>query len=145
MTEPHGDLETLSATFGALADPTRLAILQQLATGPATVGELAAPFDISLPAVSRHLKVLEEARLIRREKEAQWRRCHLEPEALQQAAGWLEQARRFWDDNLESLARYLERQAPDEAQSKEAQPEEAQPEEAQPEEAKNDNDDRSEP
>ena len=134
------DLETLSTTFGALADPTRLAILAQLAGGPATVSELAAPFDISLPAVSRHLKVLESARLIRREKEAQWRRCHLEPEALQQAAGWLEQARRFWDENLESLARYLEDQAPLETPASGSATADTRAKDAHDTEASNDND-----
>ena len=80
--------DQLSATFAALADPTRRAILARLALGEASVGELAEPFDISLPAISRHLKVLENARLIARERDAQWRRCRIEPEGLKAAADW---------------------------------------------------------
>jgi DNA-binding transcriptional ArsR family regulator len=91
-----------------LADPTRRAILERLARDAASVGELAAPFDISLPAVSRHLKVLEQARLIRREKVAQWRRCRLDPAALKLATDWLAQYRRFWEEQLDGLAAYLE-------------------------------------
>ncbi len=103
-----------SVTFAALADPTRRAILERLARDPASVGELAAPFEISLPAVSRHLKVLESARLIRREKDAQWRRCRLEATPLRQATDWLVQYRRFWEQRLDSLAAYLEDLQPDE-------------------------------
>ena len=98
----------LDATFAALADPTRRAILARLAEGPAAVGELAAPFEISAPAVSRHLKVLERAGLISREKRAQWRRCRLEPEALTAAADWIEHTRAFWEGRFDALARYLE-------------------------------------
>lgn len=100
----------LDATFAALADPTRRAIIARLAEGPAPVGELAAPFEISLPAVSRHLKVLEGAGLISREKDAQWRRCHLQPQGLAGAADWIESTRRFWEDRLDSLAQFLRRQ-----------------------------------
>ena len=99
----------LTETFAALADPTRRAILERLAERPASVGELASPFAISLPAISRHLKVLEGAGLIRREKDAQWRRCRLTPAPLKEAAAWIDQTSRFWDDQLDSLARYLER------------------------------------
>ncbi len=100
--------DQLDAAFAALADPTRRAIVARLAAGPAPVGELAAPFEISLPAVSRHLKVLETAGLISREKDAQWRRCHLRPQGLAGAAEWIDSTRRFWDGRLDSLARYLE-------------------------------------
>ncbi|MDJ0946431.1 MAG: metalloregulator ArsR/SmtB family transcription factor [Kiloniellales bacterium] len=100
--------DQLDAAFAALADPTRRAIVARLAAGPAPVGELAAPFEISLPAVSRHLKVLETAGLITREVDAQWRRCHLRPQGLTGAAEWIDSTRRFWEGRLDSLARYLE-------------------------------------
>jgi DNA-binding transcriptional ArsR family regulator len=98
----------LSTTFAALADPTRRAILARLALGEASVGELAEPFEISLPAISRHLKVLEKARLIARERDAQWRRCRIEPEGLKAAADWVEQYRKFWEERLDALADFLE-------------------------------------
>ena len=97
----------LSTTFAALADPTRRAILARLATGEASVNELAEPFEISLPAVSRHLKVLESAGLISRTREAQLRPCKLEPEALRHAFSWMETYRRFWDDSFDRMADYL--------------------------------------
>jgi DNA-binding transcriptional ArsR family regulator len=100
--------DALSLTFSALADPTRRAILERLARGVATVGELAEPFRISLPAISRHLKVLERAGLIRRERDAQWRRCHLAPAPLRDAADWVEQYREFWEGQFDSLAKFLE-------------------------------------
>ncbi len=100
--------DPLSTTFSALADPTRRAILARLATGGATVGELASPFEISLPAVSRHLRVLEHAGLIAREKDAQWRRCRLDPAPLKEAADWVSQYRRFWEERFDALADYLE-------------------------------------
>ncbi|MGH6952589.1 MAG: ArsR/SmtB family transcription factor [Alphaproteobacteria bacterium] len=100
--------DALSATFAALADPTRRAILLRLADGESSVGALARPFRISLPAVSRHLKVLEGAGLIRRERDAQWRRCRLEPRGLRPAADWIERYRRFWEGRLDALAAYLE-------------------------------------
>lgn len=100
--------DALSHTFSALADPTRRAILQRLSLGQASVGELAAPFEISLPAISRHLKVLETARLIERERDAQWRRCRLQPGPLKQAVDWIQQYRRFWEDRFDGLADYLE-------------------------------------
>lgn len=98
---------TLDATFAALADPTRRAIVARLAAGDATVLELAAPFDISLPAISRHLKVLEHAGLIRRGRDAQRRPCSLEPEALAQATAWIEGTRKAWEDRFDRLADYL--------------------------------------
>ena len=98
----------LDHTFAALADPIRRAILARLADGEASVNELAAPFDVSLPAISRHLKVLERARLIERRREAQFRRCALNPEGLKAAAQWLDVYRRFWETQFDSLARYLE-------------------------------------
>jgi DNA-binding transcriptional ArsR family regulator len=101
------DTDPLSATFSALADPTRRAILARLSAGEATVGELAEPFDISLPAISRHLKVLEGAGLISRGREAQWRPCRLEPQALQAVDGWLARYRRFWEDGFDRMEAYL--------------------------------------
>ena len=99
---------SLDATFAALADPTRRAILARRAGSEASVGELAQPFAISLPAVSRHLRVLEDARLIRREKDAQRRRCRLAPEPLHEAADWIEQYRKFWEGRFDALATYLD-------------------------------------
>jgi DNA-binding transcriptional ArsR family regulator len=97
----------LNATFAALADPTRRAILARLARGEATVGELAAPFDMSLPAVSKHLKVLEKARLISRGRQGQWRPCRLRPAGLREAADWLADYRRFWEGSFDRLARFV--------------------------------------
>jgi DNA-binding transcriptional ArsR family regulator len=97
----------LNDTFAALADPTRRAILARLASGEATVGELAAPFAISLPAVSRHLKVLERASLIERKRDGQTRRCRLNPAPLDEAAEWLAFHRAFWTASLDRLARHL--------------------------------------
>lgn len=99
--------DPLSATFAALADPTRRAILARLAQGDTSVSELAAPFDMSLPAVSKHLKVLERAGLITRGRDAQWRPCRLEAAPLKAASGWMETYRRFWDDALDGLEDYL--------------------------------------
>lgn len=100
-------LDPLSATFSALADPTRRAILARLRTGEATVMELAEPFKMSLPAVSKHLKVLENAGLISRSREAQWRPCRLEASPLKEADDWLETYRRFWDESFDRLDDYL--------------------------------------
>src|SRR5213594_4391125 len=99
--------DPLSATFAAIADPTRRAILARLASGEASVTELAEPFTMSLPAISKHLKVLERAGLIARGREAQWRPCRLEAAPLEQAADWLEHYRRFWDQSLGRLDDYL--------------------------------------
>ena len=105
-------MDRLSQTFSALADPTRRAILARLATGAATVGELAEPFDMSLPAVSRHLRVLTDAGLIERHTEAQWRRCTLRGEGLRAAADWMEFYRRFWEIQLDRLDAFLKRTVP---------------------------------
>ena len=99
--------DPLSAKFAALADPTRRAILARLSEGEASVGELAEPFDMSLPAVSKHLKVLEKAGLISRGKEAQWRPARLEPMAMRSIAEWLGHYRRYWDKSFDRLEDYL--------------------------------------
>jgi DNA-binding transcriptional ArsR family regulator len=99
--------DSLSSTLFALADPTRRGILARLATGDATVKELAEPYDMSVAAVSKHLKVLETAGLISRGREAQWRPRHLEAEPLQAVSAWLEDYRRFWDRSLDALAEHL--------------------------------------
>ena len=104
----------LSTTFAALADPTRRAILTRLAEGEASVGELAAPFAMSLPAISKHLGVLERARLIRRRKDAQWRRCALSPEGLRAASEWIGRYERFWTESLDRLAECLDHPEPEE-------------------------------
>jgi DNA-binding transcriptional ArsR family regulator len=100
--------DPLSVTLSALADPTRRAILARLSEGEATVGELAAPVAMSLPAGSRHLKVLEHAGLITRGRTAQWRPCRLEAEPLRDVAGWLDGYRRFWEQSLDRLDDYLQ-------------------------------------
>jgi len=99
--------DQLSMTFAALADPTRRAILARLAQGDATVNELAEPFEISLQAISKHLKVLENAGLITKSRTKQWRRCHLEAEPLAEASEWVERYRRFWEGNFDRLAQHL--------------------------------------
>ena len=99
--------DRLSTTFAALADPTRRAILARLALGETSVGELAEPFDMSLPAVSKHLKVLERAGLIARGREAQWRPARLEAGPLRDVADWIEHYRRFWEQSLDRLGEYL--------------------------------------
>ena len=99
--------DTLSVTLSALADPTRRAILARLAKGEATLNEIAKPFDISLPAVSRHLKVLEGAGLISRGREAQWRPCRLEPRALKAVDNWVSRYRRFWTESFDKMDAYL--------------------------------------
>ena len=109
--------DRLSTTFAALADPTRRAILARLSLGETSVTELAEPFRMSLPAVSKHLKVLERAGLIARGREAQWRPCRLDPEGLKGVDGWLEHYRRFFDESLDRLDDYLR-----ELQAEEAKP-----------------------
>ena len=99
--------DVLDRTFAALADPTRRAILARLANGETTVTELAEPFAMSLPAVSKHLKVLERAGLITRGRHAQWRPCRLEPAPLKDASDWLEEYRRLWEERLDRLDEYL--------------------------------------
>ena len=102
MSDDH-----LSAIFAALADPTRRAILARLTSGEASVTELAEPFEMSLPAITKHLKVLENAGLITRGRQAQWRPCRLEAEPLKDIAQWIEPYRRFWDESLDRLEEYL--------------------------------------
>ena len=97
----------LSTTFAALADPTRRAILARLATGESSVKELAAPFEMTAPAVTKHLKVLQRAGLITRSRRAQWRPCRLEAKPLRDVANWVEQYRRFWDERIDRLEDYL--------------------------------------
>lgn len=100
--------DPLSSTFAALSDPTRRAILSRLAKGSASVNELAEPFDMSLPAISKHLKVLEKANLITRGREAQWRPCHLDAKGLKDVANWLENYRVFWEASFDRLDDYLQ-------------------------------------
>jgi DNA-binding transcriptional ArsR family regulator len=102
------DFDRLSTTLYALSDPTRRAILARLALGESAVGELAQPFDMTLPAISKHLKVLERAGLIARGREAQWRPCRLEAAPLREVAEWAEEYRRFWDQSYERLDEYLD-------------------------------------
>lgn len=101
------ETDHLSATFAALADPTRRAILARLAHGEASVTEIAEPFSMSLPAVSKHLKVLERAGLVSRGRSAQWRPVRLDPAPLKDAAGWIDHYRLFWEESLDRLDAYL--------------------------------------
>jgi DNA-binding transcriptional ArsR family regulator len=101
--------DSISSTFAALADPTRRAILARLALGETSVTKLAEPFEMSMPAVSKHLRVLERAGLITRGREAQWRPCKLKAEPLREAAGWLEEYRQFWEQSFDRLDEYLQR------------------------------------
>ena len=117
-------LDQLSSTFAALADPTRRAILARLVTGEASVTQLAEPFDMSMPAISKHLKVLERAGLIARGREAQWRPCKLEAAPLKDVADWVEHYRRFWTESFDRLEDYLR-----EVHQKEALPVVARPNE----------------
>jgi len=105
-------MDALTTVFAALADPTRRAILARLAKGEATVGELASPFPISLPAVSRHLTVLKRAQLVEQRVDAQWRLCRLTPLPLRDASNWIDTYRRFWDARLDRIAEYLHRTKP---------------------------------
>ena len=113
--------DALSTTFQALADPTRRAILARLASGEASVNDLAQPFAISLPAVSRHLKVLEHARLVTRSREAQWRPCRLDAGPLKEASAWIERYRRFWDDSFDRMGVYIAELQAQEGQAPEGQ------------------------
>ncbi len=99
--------DLLSTTFSALADPTRRAILERLSDGAMSVGQLAEPFEMTLPGISKHLKVLECAGLISRTRDAQWRPCQLQAEPLKDAAAWIEHYRRFWEGSLDRLSDYL--------------------------------------
>lgn len=103
----HMTADSLSETFAALADPTRRAILARLALGETSVTDLAEPFEMSLPAVSKHLKVLERAGLIARGREAQWRPCRLEPGPLKEVDDWVEHYRKFWEQSFDRLDEYL--------------------------------------
>jgi DNA-binding transcriptional ArsR family regulator len=114
-------MTSLDATFAALADPTRRAILARLAGGESSVMELAKPFAMSLPAVSKHLKVLERAGLIARSREAQWRPCRIEPRALKEVDDWLEHYRRFYDESFDRLGDYLKKLQADESKGKGSQ------------------------
>src|SRR5271154_2636484 len=100
--------DRLNSTFAALADPTRRAILARLASGEASVTELAEPFAMSMPAISKHLKVLERAGLIARGRDAQWRPCRLQAAPLHDVAGWVEHYRRFWEQSFDGLDSYLQ-------------------------------------
>lgn len=99
--------DPVTATFTALADPTRRAILARLALGEASVGELTEPFPMSMPAISKHLRILEKAELITRTKEAQWRRCKLRPDGFRTAASWLRDYETFWSESFDRLAEHL--------------------------------------
>ncbi|MEM7585028.1 MAG: metalloregulator ArsR/SmtB family transcription factor [Acidobacteriota bacterium] len=101
-------MDPLSRTLSAIADPTRRAILARLSRGPATVSEIAEPFEVSLPAISKHLKVLERAELIERRRQAQWRPCSLRPEPLKEAADWLERYRVHWEAQFQRLDQLLD-------------------------------------
>src|ERR1700680_2445328 len=109
--------DQLSATFAALADPTRRAILARLLSGERSVTELAEPFDMSMPAVSKHLRVLERAGLIARRRDAQWRHCHIEGGPLKQVADWTERYRHIWKERLDRLDKYLQHVKTKEAKS----------------------------
>ena len=103
--------DTLDVTFAALADPTRRAILTRLAEGEATVSELAAPFEVTLPAVSKHLRVLERAGMLKQERDGRVRRCQLNAAPLREAAAWIDRYRRYWQDQLDALAEFLDGQS----------------------------------
>jgi DNA-binding transcriptional ArsR family regulator len=107
QTTNAGTTDPLTTTFAALADPTRRAILARLTRGEATVSELAAPFDMSLPAISKHLKVLQRAGLIEQGRQAQWRPCRLKPERLRDVSDWIGQYRRYWEESFDRLDEYL--------------------------------------
>jgi DNA-binding transcriptional ArsR family regulator len=113
------ETDILSTTFAALADPTRRAILARLAKGQATVTELAAPFDLSLPAISKHLRVLQRARLIEQGRQAQWRPCRLNPAPLRDVADWIGQYRTHWEESFDRLDAYLRELNDDQGQNKE--------------------------
>lgn len=114
--------DQLSLTFSALADPTRRAILARLASSDASVTELAEPFEMSMPAISKHLKVLERAGLITRGRDAQLRPCHLKADSLRDAAGWIDHYRIFWEQSLERLEQYLRQIEPKDDKHAESKP-----------------------
>ena len=119
MVQQHISQDRLDATFSALADPTRRAILARLASGETSVSELAEPFEMSMPAISKHLKVLQRAGLIERGREAQWRPCRLSARPLKDASDWLDRYRRFWEESLDRLDVYLRELQKRKAQKKE--------------------------
>jgi DNA-binding transcriptional ArsR family regulator len=119
MVQQHISQDRLDATFSALADPTRRAILARLASGETSVSELAEPFEMSMPAISKHLKVLQRAGLIERGREAQWRPCRLSAGPLKDASDWLDRYRRFWEESLDRLDVYLRELQKRKAQKKE--------------------------
>jgi len=116
------DDQHLNKTFGALADPTRRALLQRLSQGDATVNQLAEPFDISLPAISRHLKILQEAGLLERRREGKYRPCRLDGRALTEASNWITTYQQFWGGQFDSLAKFLEQTEPDSNKNKPKEP-----------------------
>jgi DNA-binding transcriptional ArsR family regulator len=120
MVQQHTSAARLDATFSALADPTRRAILARLASGETSVSELAEPFEMSMPAISKHLKVLERAGLIERGREAQWRPCRLAAAPLKDASEWLDHYRRFWEESFDRLEEYLRDLQKREAKKKES-------------------------
>ena len=120
MVQQHTSAARLDATFSALADPTRRAILARLASGETSVSELAEPFEMSMPAISKHLKVLERAGLIERGREAQWRPCRLAAAPLKDASDWLDHYRRFWEESFDRLEEYLRDLQKREAKKKES-------------------------
>ena len=119
MVQHHASQDRLDATFSALADPTRRAILARLASGETSVSELAQPFEMSMPAISKHLKVLQRAGLIERGREAQWRPCRLAAGPLKDASNWLDRYRRFWEESFDRLEDYLRELQKQDAQKKE--------------------------
>jgi len=121
MVQQHTSQDRLNATFSALADPTRRGILARLASGETSVSELAEPFEMSMPAISKHLKVLQRAGLIERGREAQWRPCRLSAGPLKDASDWLDRYRRFWEQSFDRLESYLRELQRRKAQKKERQ------------------------
>lgn len=119
MVQQLTSTEHLNATFAALADPTRRAILARLASGETSVSELAEPFEMSMPAISKHLKVLQRAGLIERGREAQWRPCRLAAAPLKDASDWLDRYRRFWEESFDRLEQYLRELQKNESKKKE--------------------------
>jgi len=119
MVQQHTSPDRLDATFSALADPTRRAILARLASGETSVSELAEPFEMSMPAISKHLKVLQRAGLIERSREAQWRPCRLAAAPLKDVSDWLDRYRRFWEESFDRLEDYLSELQKKDAQKKE--------------------------
>ena len=135
---PTNDEQRLDETFAALANPTRRAILARLAEGEASVNELAAPFALTLPAVSKHIKVLEQAGLVRRSRRAQFRPCTLDPRGIEQVADWAEQYRPVWEDRFDRMDHYLRQLQPDDPDPDDPDPDDPDPDDTDG----NDHDDR---